>query len=51
MINDNKTLRMLVALLTVVGAILIYLAKAWLGYLLVVLGALVELISIRLSRK
>ena len=52
MIKDKKNRRVLVALLMIVGAILIYLAtEAWLGYLLVVLGVLVELICIRLNRK
>lgn len=52
MIKDNKNRRVLVALLMIVGAIFIYLAtEAWLGYLLVVLGVLVELIGIKLNRK
>jgi hypothetical protein len=52
MLKNKKLRRIFVAVLMIMGAILIFLAtEAMAGYLLVVLGVLIELISIKLGHK
>lgn len=52
MYKDKNKRRVLVILLMALGAILIFLAtEAWAGYVLVVLGVVIELIGIKLGRK
>jgi 1,4-dihydroxy-2-naphthoate octaprenyltransferase len=52
MIRNKNKRRLLVVLLMAVGAILIFLAtEAWSGYLLVVLGIIIEAVGIKLDHQ